>query len=149
MEAIFTTFGVDWRLLLVQAANFGILLFGLWYFLYGPIAKMLEERRQKVAQGVADAQKATEELQKIEASRAAALAAAGKEADHVLSQARASAAAKERELIAEGEASAARLLTQAQAQANEARAQAIAESKEEVAKMIVLGIEKSLTRKSV
>ncbi|HVV14965.1 MAG TPA: F0F1 ATP synthase subunit B [Candidatus Paceibacterota bacterium] len=148
MEAILTTFGIDWRLLLINAINFGLLLFGLWYFLYGPVMRMLDERRTKVAQGVADAQKAADELRGIEDSRAAALAQAGKEADNLVSQARASAAQKEREIVAQGEAAAARIVKEAEAQAQEAKAQAIAESKEEVARMIVLGMEKTLTGKS-
>lgn len=144
MEAILTTFGIDWRLLLINAINFGLLLLGLWYFLYGPVLRMLEERRQKVAQGVQEAQRAHEELQNIEASRAQLLGEAGREADHLVSQARALAVQKERELIGEGEAAAQRIVQQAQAQAQEEKKQAILESKEEVAKMIVLGVEKML-----
>ncbi|HVU80050.1 MAG TPA: ATP synthase F0 subunit B [Candidatus Paceibacterota bacterium] len=147
MDAILTTFGIDWRLLLINAVNFGLLLFGLWYFLYGPVMRMLEERRAKVTQGVADAQKAAEELRSIEEARATKLAEAGREADSVLSQARASAGQKEREIIAQGEAAAARIVKDAEAQAREAKAAAIAESKEEVARMIVLGMEKAMTEK--
>ena len=149
MSAIFTTFGIDWRLLLVNAINFGLLLLGLWYFLYTPLMRMLEARRQKVAQGVADAQKAGEELAHIEASRAETLAQAGKEADTIVSQARTAGTHKEREIIESGEAAAARIVAEAEAQAKEAKAQAIAESREEVAKMVVLGMEKVLKEKSV
>ncbi|HVV39232.1 MAG TPA: F0F1 ATP synthase subunit B [Candidatus Paceibacterota bacterium] len=147
MQAIFTTFGIDWKLLLIQGLNFGILLVGLWYFLYGPVMRMLEERRQKVMQGVADAQKAHEELAQIEHSRAAKLAEAGREADTIVSQARTAGSQKERELITQGESAAQRILTEAEAQAKELKVQAITESREEVAKMIVLGAEKVLNEK--
>ena len=110
MEQILGTFGIDWRLLLINAVNFGIVLLVLWRFLYTPVMKMLEERRQRVAQGVEDA--------------------------------RAAGAAKERELLLKGEAAAATLVRDAQAQAAELKARAIEESKQEVAKLIVLGMEK-------
>ena len=149
MQAIFTTFGIDWRLLLVNALNFGLLLLGLWYFLYTPLMRVLEERRKKVAQGVADAQKAAQELAGIEAARAAKLAQAGKEADTIVSLARTAGAHKEHEIIQSGEAAAQRILDEAEAQAREAKAQAIAESREEVARMVVLGMEKVFKGKSI
>lgn len=145
MESILSTFGIDWRLLVINAVNFGVLMVALWYLLYAPITRMLEERRSKVAKGIEDAQAAATALAETESSRREVLSAAGKEADAVLAAARAAAAAKERELIAEAESSAGSLLTQAQAQAQELKHRAIEESKQEVAKLIVLGIEKTMT----
>ena len=147
MEAILTTFGIDWRLLLINGVNFGLLLLGLWYFFYTPMLKMLETRRQKVAQGVRDAEKSGEELKEIQASKSETLAQAGKEADSILSRAQAAGVKKEHELVAHGEAAAASALLDAQRQAEELKVQAITESKEEVAKLIVLGVEKMLVQK--
>lgn len=146
MEAILTTFGIDWRLLLINAINFGLLLLLLWYFLYGPVLKMLEDRRRKVEQGVRDAESAKQALAQIEASRSALLAEAGKEGDAVLAAARNAAAAKEHELLAQSEETAASIVEDAQTAAAELKAQALAESKEEVAKLIVLGMEKIQTK---
>ncbi len=147
MSAILTTFGIDWRLLLIQAANFGILLFGLWYFLYAPMMKTLEERRKKVSQGVVDAQAAEAKLHEIEGARTATLAEAGKEADSLISQAQSRATAREREILAHAQAAAASVVKDAEAQAAEAKARAMAESKGEVAKLIVLGMEKAFAQK--
>jgi len=147
MEGILTTFGIDWRLLLIQAANFGVLLFGLWYFLYTPMMRMLEERRAKVAQGVVDAQEAERKLKEIESARASVLSAAGKEADQILSHAQSAATKKEREMLSRAEAVAASVLSEAEAQAREAKHKAVAESREDVARLIVLGMEKALANK--
>jgi len=147
MEGILTTFGIDWRLLLIQAANFGVLLFGLWYFLYTPMMRMLEERRAKVAQGVVDAQEAERKLKEIESARASVLSAAGKEADQILSHAQSAATKKEREMLSRAEAAAASVLSEAEAQAREAKHKAVAESREDVARLIVLGMEKALANK--
>ncbi len=142
MDKILTTFGIDWHLLLINAINFGLLLLVLWYFLYEPVMRMLEERRTKVAQGVRDADAAAQALSEIETSRASALAEAGKEADTILAAARTAGTTKEQELMHKGEATAAVLLREAEAQAAELKARAIEESKKEVAKLIVLGMEK-------
>ena len=146
MEQVLITFGIDWKLLIINAINFGLLLAVLWYFLYGPLTRMLEERRQKVAQGVRDAEAAKERLSEIESSRSTLIAKAGKEADTIVTHARASATAKEKEILAAGELAASALLKDAQSQAAELKRQAVEESKHEVAKLIVLGIEKAVTK---
>lgn len=146
MEAILTTFGIDWRLLLINVINFGVLLFALWYFLYAPVMAMLEERRTKVAAGVAAAAAAQEELKQTGVQRAKVLSAAGAEADQLLSVARAAAAAKEAEALSAAGRVAAQTVKDAEARAAELKAQAIEESKKEVAKLIVLGMEKVLKK---
>ncbi len=142
MEQVFAAFGIDWRLLIINAVNFALLLVALWYFLYGPLTRMLETRREKLAQGVHDAEEAARQLSEIKDSRAEMLASAGREADTVLALARSAATQKEHELKAAGEAAAERAVAEARVQAQELKAQALAESKQEVAKLIVLGMEK-------
>ena len=143
MNALLSAFGIDWRLLVINMVNFGLLLLALWYFLYTPLTRMLEERRMKVAQGVADAEESAARLAEIESSKAEKLAAAGREADAVLSNARKSAIEKGREMLSESEAAAQRMIKDAEAEAKEAKARSIEESRQEVAKLIVLGIEKT------
>lgn len=147
MGAVLQTFGVDWRLLLINAVNFGLLLFLLGYYVYGPLTRALEERRQRVAQGVRDAEESTRKLAEIAASRGEILAKAGQEADEVLRKSRAAAQEKEREIVAAGEAAASTTLREASAQAQELKSQAIEESKQEVAKLVVLGVEKMMHTK--
>lgn len=142
MAQVLSTFGIDWRLLLINAVNFALVLAALWYFLYAPVMKMLEERRRRVEQGVRDAEASAEKLREIERSRAGVLAQAGTEADAIVAAARAAGTAKERELAQKGEAAAALAVREAQARAEELKARAIEESKQEVAKLIVLGLER-------
>lgn len=142
MGQVFAAFGIDWRLLIINLINFGLLLTALWYFLYGPLVKMLQQRREKIAQGVEDANEAQSRLKEIHETRASMISEAGKEADTLVADARAAGAAKARELVAAGETAASSLLKEAELQAQEMKAQSIAESKQEVAKMIVLGMER-------
>ncbi len=144
MSKILEIFGIDWRLLAINAINFGILLFLLKRFAYGPIMAALEARRQKVSEGVRSADLAERKLKNIEASRTEILSQAGKEADALLAHGREAGMAKEKEIISEGETAAASLLRDAENQAEEMKAQAIAESREEVAKLIVLGMEQAM-----
>jgi F-type H+-transporting ATPase subunit b len=148
MSEILHAFGIDWRLLVIYSVNFALLLGVLWYFLYGPLTKIIEERRRLVAKGVEDAEAAAIKLSEIESSRSAILADAGKEADEVLMKAREAAEIKRRELIAAGEANAARILGDAELAAREAKERSLEESKKELAKLVVLGVEKTMAGKS-
>ncbi len=142
MQALLTTFGIDWRLLLVNAINFGILLFGLRYFLYKPLTEMLERRREAVLQSVHDATAAKERLAEVESSRAALLSAASKDADEVRTAARIAAERAHREAVSSAEVAAVAILKGAEAEGEEIKKKSLEESKQEVAKLIVLGMEK-------
>jgi F-type H+-transporting ATPase subunit b len=146
MSAVFAAFGIDWRLLLIDSINFGLLVLALWYFLYAPLMRVLEARRQKMAEGVHDAEQAAIKLREIEAAKSGILAEAGQEADEMLKKARKAAEEKERAMVAAAEAAAARTTTEAAAAAAELKVQAIEESKQEVAKLVVLGMEKMLAK---
>jgi len=73
--------GINLGFLLFQIFNFSVLAILLYAFAYGPIVRMLENRRQKIAQGLEDARIATE-----------ARANAEKEASKIVAEAQAVAA---------------------------------------------------------
>ena len=68
MQQLFGQLGIDWRLLISQAVNFFTLLILLSVFLYKPLLKLLQERRQKIEEGVAKAKMADVRL--LEANEA-------------------------------------------------------------------------------
>lgn len=142
MSELFSAFGLDWRLLVINLINFGLLLLILWYFLYTPLLNMLERRRRIVAEGIEHAARAERKMREIDESKSQVLGEAGREADAIVAHARKAAGERERELIAQGEVAAARLVADAETQARELKQQAIADSRAEVAKLVVLGIEK-------
>jgi F0F1-type ATP synthase membrane subunit b/b' len=47
--------GIDWRMLIAQLISFSIVFFVLWKLAYKPIFNMLEIRRQKIAESLANA----------------------------------------------------------------------------------------------
>lgn len=146
MSELFAAFGLDWRLLVINLVNFGVLLTVLWYFLYAPVIKLLEDRKLKIQKGLEDAKKSGELLQEIESVRQSKMADAAQEADEVLARARAAAASRERSLVEEAGKRAEAIVAQAEAQAKEEKARAVSESRDEIAKLIVLGMEKAMKK---
>ena len=54
--------GIDWKMLIAQLISFSIVFFVLWRYAYKPIFVMLQVRREKIAEGLANAEKIKAEL---------------------------------------------------------------------------------------
>ncbi len=85
-------FGVNWPLFISQTISFCIVAFLLHRFAYKPILLVLEERRQRISEGLANAEKIKAELAKTEQARKQVLDAANGQATQLIEEARAAAA---------------------------------------------------------
>ena len=130
-------FGLDWPHFIAQCVSFGIVAFVLHRFAYKPILAVLEERRQRVAESLANVEKIKAELAATEASRHEILDRANTDATKFIEEARA-AAAKVRELETQKAIAAAEQII---AKAREAAAQdherMLKELKREVGRLVV------------
>jgi len=147
MGEIIDTFGVDWRLLFIQAINFGLLLLVLWYFLYQPITNMLEKRRLKIEKGVQDAEEAESKLASIKQDEDKIIDKATDRASQLVEDGKQRAIVQEAELMQQAEARSSHVLKEAHQMAEEAKRKALEESKGEVAKLAILGAEKILKKR--
>lgn len=86
------TLGIYWPKLIAQTVNFGIVLFVLWRFAYKPVLELLAQRREKIAESVANADKIKAELARTEAARQEILDKANTSANKFIEEARAAAA---------------------------------------------------------
>lgn len=89
---ILQTFGIKPILLSAQVVNFLVLLFLLNKFLYKPILKVLDTRRQKITDSLKNAAEIELQLQKTEEDRLKQLAQATKEGKDIIEDAKTSAA---------------------------------------------------------
>src|SRR5207249_12089332 len=87
-----TKFGLDAPHFFAQVISFCIVTFLLYRFAYHPILAMLEERRQRIAEGLSNADKIKAELARTEAARQDVLAQANAQANKFIEEARAAAA---------------------------------------------------------
>ncbi len=147
MEEILNIFGIDVRLLIIQAFNFAVLLLALWYFLYRPVIGILEKRKVLIEEGVLDAQKAKDEKEKVLADRESILVEATKDASILIDRAKERAGEKEATLLSISEEKSKRILNEAHAKAEEERKLILEKGKIEIARMVVLGAEKILREK--
>jgi len=136
-QQIFDTFGVNWPLFISQCIAFLVVAFLLHKFAYQPVLKMLEERKQRIAEGMENAEQIKAELEKTQTERDKVLAEANEKAEKMIADAK--EAAKQ-----VGEAEGQRAMKQAEEiirkarEATEAdREQMLAELKAEVGRLVV------------
>jgi F-type H+-transporting ATPase subunit b len=131
------TLGVHWVKLIAQTINFSIVLFVLWRFAYRPIFAMLEARRQKIADSVANADKIKAELAATEAARHKILTDAGQQANALIEDARAAASRVSAVETQKAIAAAEQIVAKAREAAAQDRARMLAELKREVGRLVV------------
>ncbi|OGG74110.1 ATP synthase F0 subunit B [Candidatus Kaiserbacteria bacterium RIFCSPLOWO2_01_FULL_54_20] len=147
MSELFAAFGINWKLLLVQAFNFGLLLAVLWYFLYRPVLKMIDDRRQKIAEGVQNSEAAARRLLEAKTEGEGIVGAASREAEGLVATARARAEERAAEIVKTAEVQAESALADARARGEEAKRQTLKESEREIARAAMLAAEKILREK--
>jgi F-type H+-transporting ATPase subunit b len=129
--------GIDWRILLAQTISFSIVFFVLWKYAYGPIFAMLQTRREKIAEALANAEKIKGDVARTEAERQKVLADAGDQANNMIDEAR-QAAARVREQETQKAISAAeQIVVKAREAAAQERAQMLTELKREIGRLVV------------
>ena len=129
--------GIQWKILLAQTISFLIVLFVLRRYAFRPISTMLEARRQKIAEGMADAEKSKAELTKTQADRKAVLAQAGDQANELIEEARIAAARVREVETQKAIAAAEQIVTKAREAAAQDHARMLAELKREVGRLVV------------
>ena len=130
-------FGVTWPLLISQIILFVIVALALKKFAYGPVLQLLEERRTRIADGLAAAEKSKTELAKAEATVRELLTQASNQANKVIEEAR-NAAAKIAETETQKAVAAAQDIVAKARQASEAElARMKTELRKEVGRLVV------------
>jgi F-type H+-transporting ATPase subunit b len=129
--------GLDWRILLAQTISFSLVFFVLWKFAYGPIFKMLEARKQKIAEALANAEKIKGDVAKTEIDRQKVLADAGEQANKIIADARAAVSRVTEVETQKAIATAEQIIVKAREAAAQERAQTLAELKREVGRLVV------------
>jgi F-type H+-transporting ATPase subunit b len=119
----------------------------LWYLLYRPLLSLIEKRRAQIIESVANAERAETALKDADAKKAEIMTQASREAEGIVTAARDSGKTREATIVQDAEEKAARIVTEANMKAEELQREALEKSKDDIAKLVVLGVEKTLREK--
>jgi len=130
-------FGFNQWLFFSQIVSFVIVAFLLQRFAYKPILTVLEQRRQKIAEGLANAEKIKQQLADSEKRYEEILTKANAQAQKMIDDARASAQAVADKKTQQAIADAEQILTKAREATKIERDKVLAELKREVGRLVV------------
>jgi F-type H+-transporting ATPase subunit b len=137
VQEIASQFGVDWTHLIAQIISFLIVCGLLYKFAYRRVLAMLEQRRQQIAESLANAEKIKAELAKTEAQRQEALAQANAQATKLIEEARAAAARVQEQETQKAIAAAEQIIAKAREAAEQDHARMLTELRREVGRLVV------------
>lgn len=132
-----TKFGWNLPNFISQVISFSIVAFCLHRFAYKPILKVLEVRRQTIAESLANAEKIKEELARTEAARKEILAKANEQGAKLIEEARAIAARIQEQETQKAIAQAEQIIVKSREAAQADYARMLAELKREVGRLVV------------
>src|SRR3989344_456308 len=146
MSELFSTLGIDVRLLVVQLVNFGILVFLLTKFLYKPMMRVLETRKNTAQETIENAKSVAEAKRTLDSEIEEEKSKTRKEANEILVETRKKAEALRSDATAQLERELVAMKNKALAEIEKERTKAMNEAKNELASTIILAAEKVLER---
>lgn len=146
MKELASHLGVDWRLLLAQAANFLILFFIFKKFALRPLMNILSARRQEIAKGLAYTREAEERLLTVKQERDRVVKEARADAFGIVSEAEKVAKIKKEEMVAEARKKAEEIAAETKRRFYEERAKLQQEAARNAETLVRLGVARVLGR---
>lgn len=137
IRQIADTFGVDWPHLIAQIISFSIVCFLLQRFAYKPVLKMLDQRRQQIAEGLTDRDKIRSELAQTQAKCHEIISQANAQAKLLIEEARKSAARLEQQENQRAIAAAEQIIIKARQTAAQEHVRMLADLKREIGQLVI------------
>jgi F-type H+-transporting ATPase subunit b len=130
--------GINLNLFLAQLINFGVVVALLWWLLYKPVTKMLNDRTARIEASLREADQVKQQLASAKSGYEAELQKARQEAAAMVAQAQDRAKVQEAEIIAQARREADRIREEARTQAMQERDQMLREAKNQIAELVTL-----------
>ena len=128
--------------------SFLITLFVLKRYAFGPIQRMIDQRRERIEQAIAEADNAREEARRLLEEHRKLIGQAKSESEEILAEARRVADAQRERVRQEADEDRQRRLEETRRQVDQATVQALGQIRDEVGRLSLLAAEK-VTRKSL
>ncbi len=136
-ESIPQIFGLNWPAFIAQVLAFSIVLYVLKTYAFGPIINVLEERRKRIAEGQANAEKIKQQLAESEAKYRELLDKANVQSQKLIDEARQSGEAVKQRAVADATAEAERVSARAREQTQLEHDRVLSEVKRELGRLVI------------
>lgn len=143
---LFNALGINMKLLVAQVVNFTILMGVLLYFVYGPVLRLLDKRRETIKKSMDDAKEIDRQKQEIEKFKNEQMRKADQEMSAILEQAKKQGETMKKDIVGKAQAEATAIVEKAKESLEAERRKMLDSSKQTLANAAVRLAEKILER---
>ena len=147
MDSIISTFHIDWKIIIAQAVNFGVVFVVLYIFALKPLSKLMAERSEKIAKGIDDAKTNTNLLEKTRAEYDEALQKARLEANKIFQDGKKEAEAKKTLMLEEAKKETTTIIENGKKMLEAEKTKMVEDAKKDIVNLAMLATEKLLSTK--
>jgi F-type H+-transporting ATPase subunit b len=147
MDSIISTFHIDWKIIIAQAINFGVVFIVLYIFALKPLSKLMAERSEKIGRGIEDAKTNATLVAKTEKEYDEMLTKAKNEADKIFQDGKKEALAKKAMMLEEAKAEVAVVIENGKKMLEADKVKMVEEAKKEIVTLAMLATEKLINSK--
>lgn len=144
MDSFIETFHIDWKIIIAQAINFGIVLFVLQFLALKPIKKLMKERSERIENGLIDANKNAEILKNTKKEYEDVISKAKTEAHEIFQEGKKEAEIKKSEMIEKAKMEVENMISSGKKTLEAEKIKMIEEAKSEIVSLVVKATEKLL-----
>lgn len=144
MDSFITTFHIDWKILIAQAINFGIIFAVLYFFALKPLKKIMTDRTSVIEKGIHDAKDNAALIVKTRKEYEEVIAKAKVEAHELFQEGKTEAEAKRAEMMAAAQVEVESMIASGKKTLQGEKLKMIEEAKSEIVSLVVAATEKIL-----
>jgi F-type H+-transporting ATPase subunit b len=148
MDSIISLFHIDWKIIIAQVINFGIVFTVLYIFALKPLAKMMDERSEKIGKGINDAKSNAAILEKTTAEYEKALASARKEANNIFQEGKKEAERERASMLDQAKKEVDSMISNGKKTLEAEKSKMVEEARKEIVSLAMAATEKLISEKS-
>ncbi len=146
MDSIINTFHIDFKIIIAQIFNFGVVFVVLYIYALKPLSKLMKERSEKIAKGIDDAKSNAEILNNTKTEYEAALTKARKEAEKIFQEGKKDAETKKALMLEKAKEEVAIMIENGKKNLENEKIKMVAQATEEITALSVKIAEKILAK---
>ena len=144
MDSLITTFHIDWKIVIAQALNFGVVFAVLYFFALKPLSKLMKEREEKISKGITDAKENAVMIENTKKEYDEILNKARLEAHSIFQEGKKDAESKKAEMLEIAKKDVDNMIASGKKVLESEKAKIIEEAKQEIVSLVVKATEKLL-----
>lgn len=144
MDSIISTFHIDWKLMVAQLVNFGIVATVLWFFVFKPLNKIMAERTKTIEKSLSDAKAIESKLAATQQETAGIIKASRQDAQKIIQEAKILAEKQQAKTVEETQAKVKKIVEESKKQIALEKDKMVQSVQAEIADVVVLAAQQVL-----